>query len=298
MYKNSLLKAALLGNASALGLNWIYDKDLLLNLSKTEKMIFRNIDHDLYKKAKKSYDVYPNHKNGQLDFMGEVLYLFHMFFDYEKEINIANWRENFYQYFRYDYEYDGYIESYGKDFLTRYKNELDNITEPQNVTDHIDKQLVGLTFILHLYECGRSIDKINDSITYAKTLTGYKNIEPLTKMLFELLRLLDKGNDKTEVLKEVIKLAPPIYQDSLNNAITYNDTYKFIEDCAGVACGIDQALPLIFHIIKKSASWEDGLILNATLGGNSTARGLFIGGILSRIYEIPDKYNDKLYYNI
>ena len=38
--------------------------------------------------------------------------------------------------------------------------------------------------------------------------------------------------------------------------------------------------------------------LNATLGGASSARDNIISALLSRIYEIPQEYKDKLYYKI
>jgi hypothetical protein len=38
--------------------------------------------------------------------------------------------------------------------------------------------------------------------------------------------------------------------------------------------------------------------LNATLGGASSARGIFISALLSRIYDIPQEYKDKLYYKV
>ena len=196
MKKNKLVEAALLGSSSALGLNWIYDRELLLEESKNGKMIFRCIDHDLYKKAKKSYDVYPNHKVGQLDFMGEMLYLFHMFYDYDDDRSFDRWMLYFYEYFSNDQEYDGYIETYGKDLLKRYKQSLDNDEKPNRETDHVDKQLGGLVFLLHLYESPKSIDKINDALRYARTITSYVNITQLTVMLHELLKKLDYGINK------------------------------------------------------------------------------------------------------
>ena len=39
MKKNELLEAALLGSSSALGLNWIYDSELLIKESKNGSMI-------------------------------------------------------------------------------------------------------------------------------------------------------------------------------------------------------------------------------------------------------------------
>ena len=117
-------------------------------------------------------------------------------------------------------------------------------------------------------------------------------------MLNELIQKLAYGIDKIEALEDVIELAPDMYENSLRAALVVEDTNDLIENYAGVACSIDQTLPLIFHIIKKVNSWEEGLELNATIGGASSSRGIFISALLSLIYDIPEKYRNLLYYKI
>ncbi|AIO19365.1 ADP-ribosylglycohydrolase [Candidatus Izimaplasma bacterium HR1] len=298
MRNTKMLEAALLGSASALGLNWIYDREILKKESKKGSMIFRTIDHDLYSKSEKSFDVYPNHQLGQLDFMGEVLYLYHMFYEYEKADTIERWQEYLYEYFRKENEYDGYLESYGKDFLYRFKEAIENKEKQLEETTYIDKQLGGLVFLLELYENDHSIDKIGEAVKYSKTLTAYTNISSLTVMLNELIKKLDYGIKKDDALEDVIELAPEVYKNSLNAAVTIENTDVFVDNYAGVACEIGLSLPLIFHIIKKSSSWKEAMEMNATLGGASCARGIYISAILSRIYEIPEKYKILLFYKI
>ena len=87
-----------------------------------------------------------------------------MFYDYEKEDSLLRWCEYFYEYFKKGNGYSGYVEKYGLDFLMQYKAALDNSKEPSITTDHNDKQLVGLTFLLHLYEEEKSTDKVNDAL--------------------------------------------------------------------------------------------------------------------------------------
>ncbi len=149
-----------------------------------------------------------------------------------------------------------------------------------------------------LYENDKSIDKIGEALTFSKTLTNYANISPLTVMLNQLIQKLDYGVNKDIALKDVIELAPVIYRNNLTAAITIEDTDLFIKEYAGVACEIKLSLPLIFHIIKKTSSWEEAMELNAKLGGASCARGIYISSIVSRIYEIPSKYKKLLYYKI
>ena len=294
----SIERAALLGSASALGLNWIYDKALLqTHKQEGHPMIFESIDHDLYKQASTSYDVYPNHRLGDVDFMGEVFYLFFMFLEYEKDIDLKRWRKVFYEYFREDYEYDGYIESYGKAFLQQYEAEKHG--QPiQLHTSHVDKQLIGLLFLLGTYSQTKLINKEADALNYAKTLTAYSGINDLTAMLHKLLVLLDGGYDKMAALKDVIMLAPKEYRLALQKALTPIDMDTFIKEYSGIACGLDQSLPLIVYIIAHTNTWKEAMVLNATLGGASSARGIFISAIVSRYADIPAQYHHMLNYQI
>lgn len=299
MNKPSIIKAALLGSASALGLNWIYNRRVL-NQHRDEgnPMIFEAIDHELYERAKKAYDVYPDHKVGDLDFMGEVLYLFHMFLAYEEDHSIARWREVFYEYFREDYEYNGYVESYGKEFLKRYKEESDHASDDVLHTDFVDKQLIGPLFILATYESDKSINKVADALSYVKTLTAYQGANDLNQMLNELLEQLDNGVDKHDALANVIDRAPEEYQEALRASLTDISLDKLIMNHAGIACNLDHTLPVIFHIVAHHDTWVDALVTNAAIGGASSARGIYISAILSRVVDIPAEYLDKLNYNI
>ncbi|GEM_PF-1963153 len=299
MNKPSIVKAALLGSASALGLNWIYNRRVL-NKHREEghPMIFEAIDHELYKRAKKAFDVYPDHQIGDLDFMGEVLYLFYMFLEYEEDHSLVRWREIFYEYFREDHEYNGYLESYGKEFLKRYKEESDHTLDDVLHTDFVDKQLIGPLFIFATYESEHSINKVADALNYVKTLTAYSGANELNQMFNTLLELLDKGVDKQDALREVISIAPEEYREALEISLTDISLDKLIMNHAGVACNLDQTLPVIFHIVSHHDDWADALVTNAAIGGASSARGIYVSALMSRIVAIPEEYLDKLNYNI
>lgn len=299
MKKTSMNKAALLGSASALGLNWIYDRKLL----KTHKddghpMVFEPIDHEMYKQAKKGYDVYPNHTVGDLDFMGEVYYFTYMFLEYEEIQTLERYRYLFYEYFRPDYEYDGWIESYGKDLLANVKDELENDKEPKEHTDYEDKQLIGLLFLLSVYEKDTLLNKEQEALRLARVFTAYDWIDDLTSALYYLLVLLDQGVSFKEAALQLERYLPEDLKTKVLKALTNIDVDTFIKDYSGVACGLDQSLPLIFYILAHTTTWEEALQLNATLGGASSARGIFISAIASRYLEIPEKYLNKLNYNV
>ena len=299
MKQTNIHKAALLGSASALGLNWIYDRDLLKQHQlEGHPMIFEEIDHELYKSSEKSYDVYPEHQVGDLDFMGEVYYLTYMFLTYEEDKSLRRYREVLYEYFREDYEYNGYVESYGKDFLAKYKAELDGTKEVAEHTDYVDKQMIGLLYILTVYEDDNIINKELTAQEFAKVLTAYSKVDDLTRALYYLLVLLDQGLPFKEAALQLEEYLPVLYRKDVLIALTDIDLETFLKKHSGVACGINHALPLIFYILAHTNTWEEAMVLNATLGGASSARGIFLSAIASRYLEIPGKYLKLLQYNL
>ncbi|QMS84710.1 ADP-ribosylglycohydrolase family protein [Candidatus Xianfuyuplasma coldseepsis] len=297
MNKISIIKSALLGSASALAYHWIYDpQSLMARKNSGYPMIFENIDHDFYKEAKNTYDVYPHHLAGDLDFMGEMLYLTHKFL--EKNTDLEEYRKLLYNSFKEDSPYNGWVEAYVKDFLKVYKDEIDGKRQPQLDTAYVDKQLVGLIYILAVFEKEYITDKVTTAVNFAKTVTSYENIEPLTTFLFNLLKELEQGITIQQALQNCSSIIPELYRDAILKSSEDIDIITFAKEHAGIACGLDQALPLIFYILQHTSSWEEAMVLNATIGGASANRGIFISAIASRYLEIPKEYQSKLNYNV
>lgn len=294
MSKVTMIKAGLLGSSSSLGLNWIYDKELLIEYSKTHKVLFTSIDHELYKKAKNGFDVYPNTLVGDLDFMGEILRLFSDFLEKSKDISAHKWRTIVYNHIKTDGPYNAYIEKYGKVLILKYEDEVKNNFEPNVYTDYEDNQLIGLAMFTAIYENNRFDNKIENSLNYAKIFTNYLPIRKFTELLFNLFNDLKNGVDKQKSLVQNIKYAPESYQENLKHSLHEVDSYFFIKNFSGVACELAQSFPLIYHIVAHNNTWEEALKHNAILGGASSARGILISSIFNIIEGIPDKYQNKL----
>ena len=109
-------------------------------------------------------------------------------------------------------------------------------------------------------------------------------------VLFELL----KDKPLKDAINSVLTYAPDIYQEALEKAIEIQDTNTFIKQYAGRACSIDQAIPVIMHILYHTHTFEEALELNAKIGGASSDRGLIIGAILNEVYTIPNDWIKKV----
>jgi len=298
MKKIKMIKASLLGSSSALGLNWIYDKNLLINYSQDNEVLFIPIDHELYKKAENGFDVYPNSMVGDLDFMGEILNLFNKFLNENVDISPEKWRLKVYNFIKDDGPYNSYIEKYGKVLISNIQEEINNKKDIQIYTDHEDKQLIGLALFTAIYESKKITNKVEDSLKYAKVFTCYPAIRNFTELLFNLFNDLSNGVEKEQSLLNSIKYAPAEYQESLKHSLHKVDTHFFIDKFSGVACDLHQSFPLIYHLIAHNDTWEEALTQNVILGGASSARGILISAIFNIIDIIPIKYQEKLNFNM
>ncbi|MEC9485101.1 MAG: hypothetical protein UMR38_04430 [Candidatus Izemoplasma sp.] len=288
MAKFDLLEAALVGSASALGYNWIYDRELLNSIKDDKQLLFAPIDHELYKQAKHAFDVYPNYSVGDVDFMAEMMLVLHRYLMNTDIPTPKGFFKAVYEHISDNGPYDGYIEGYGKDLIKRYED--NDITLP---TPYIDKQLIGPAIYLVIHEHFKE-DRIKTGLRYAHVFTSYKHTKHFMLLFKQLLNDLDNGISMKETLQQNIKNAPASYQPSLTKALTDIDIDSFIKEYSGVACGLDQAVPLIFYILAHNDTTAAALKQNIILGGASCARGIFISALMNKVDPLKTKYKKNL----
>ncbi len=93
-----------------------------------------------------------------------------------------------------------------------------------------------------------------------------------------------------KAIKSAIDLAPDSFQESLRKATAMNDIDTYIDEYAGRACPISQAIPLIIYILYHATSLKEAVELNALVGGASSDRGTLIGALASLSFDVPDEW--------
>lgn len=285
---NNLIFSSLLSNASCLGVHWIYNHTYLEILSNEKSLLFMKQNQRLYEAAKPSYYVYPNHEVGQLTVQGEILRWLYDSLKENHSFSRNDYESLVMDKFRPGGSYHGYVETYAKKLIIKnIANELDM---------HIDKikrndtHLVGFMPYLATKALELPVQKAWELAQLFTDNEHYLTYYLYFDVLFELL--------KDHTLKDAIKLAlayaPDVYKEKLEHAMSIKDTNTFIKLFAGRACSIDQAIPVIMHILYHTESFVDALELNAKIAGASADRGLIIGAILSEVYSIPDTWMKKV----
>jgi hypothetical protein len=283
-----LIFSSLLSNASCLGVHWIYNHTFLENLSKEQSLLFMKQKQSLYDDAKPSYYVYPNHEIGEVSVQGEILkWLFESLKENHK-FTKDDYETMLFNKFKPGGDYHGYVETYAKKMvLKKLSKELEINIDDIKISD---THLVGFMPYLATKALDLSIQKAWELAQLFTDNEHYLTYYLYFDVLFELL----KEHELKDAIELALPYAPEVYKEKLKHAMSIKDTNTFIKLHAGRACSIDQAIPVIIHILYHTESFTDALELNAKIGGASADRGLIIGAILSEIYQIPDSWIKKV----
>jgi hypothetical protein len=275
-----LLRNALIGNAAALGLNWIYDMPFLERLSNKQNIIFLTPDQTIYDQSKKSYFAYPNATVGDVSFQGMIAVWLYQTLKNNPQFSFDKYDDLLYENIKEGSSYNGYIEAYGKKLI---EDRLQMVKNPTFFSRPFeDDQLVGFVPYLVCHQLGLTT-------TRALKFTHVFGTHPDYLLYFNMLDAFFKRIQKQshqEVIKEIIEGLPRDKKETFEQAIKMTDTKKYIATYAGTACHIDHAVPVIFHVVYHSQSFEEGLIMNTRIGGASSDRGMLIGAMLGQVFDV------------
>ncbi|MDX9692235.1 MAG: ADP-ribosylglycohydrolase family protein, partial [Acholeplasmataceae bacterium] len=271
---------------ATLGFHWVYNPDYLEELSKKQSLLFSKQLKHHFDLAKPSYFVYPHAEVGTFSTQGYMLkWLYHALLN-NNDLTRDDYENLIYDRIKPGGSYEGYIESYTKKLIIKkLANEvhLDVSSYPKD-----DDHLVGFIPYLACKEIGLSIEKAFELAQAFTTRDAYYAYYKMFDYIFEHL----KKKSLRDLLKEAIKLAPLENQEQLKQAIELDDTKIFIQSYAGIACQINQSIPLIIHMLSHCDDYEMMMHWNAKIGGASSDRGLLLGAVLSQISSVPKAWKD------
>jgi hypothetical protein len=273
--------AGLFGNASSLGVHWIYDAKYLEKLSKKQTLLFISQEKKHYDASHPSFYVYPESQIGDVSVQGQILLWLTKELEDNPKLTQKQFSQLLYDHFRPGGDYGGYSESYSNHHIfNRLAKKLRMNIEEKPVTDH---QLVG--FIPYIACKGLNLDH--------QKAWDLSQVYTQEEVYLSFYQFFDQVMNKTQeegiqkAIEKSLDLVPDDFQVAFRIAIEKKDIDILIEDYAGRACPIDQALPVIIHILYHSQSFQEALEMNALIGGASSDRGTLLGSLLSVVYDIP-----------
>lgn len=282
------LLPGLVANAASLGYNWMYNTLYLEKLSQTKNLLFQQPSLAEYTEAGKSYYAYPDAKVGSVSTQGMFVQWL-----YQGLLSNPSLTKKGYERLIYDQigpggSYHGYVETYGKKMIVNVINRELKLGLPElNIQDD---HLVGFIPYLVCKELGLSNGQALDLASLFTDKTEYETFYTVFDFIFDHLG----KKPLRDILLESIKLAPKHFQLHLKAAIEMDDTALFVSEHADISCHIPYSIPVIFHLLSHSASFEELIQKNTILGGANSDRGLLLGAIMHQISPVPHDWLAKL----
>lgn len=271
------LFGALVADAASLGVHWLYDPERIAELAKDGggSSAFLPVDGAGYEGAKGVF-VHGQRRAGQLSQYGEGLRLVMQHIVANGSFEVTEFQRVFAAHFGAGGAYQGYI-----DRPTR--GALENIAAQNAAPSGIDDdQLPALVRLPALYA------RVGDNANAASVLQSAQEVTNVnaiaseaTRIILVLLNNIRKGMPLNDALATAATTATDPFAQSLTAALTTSETSSILYgETTGRDCHLPAALPLIWHILRNAADFEDAVERNNRAGGDSAGRSLIIGFIM------------------
>lgn len=275
-----ILTFAYTGNTSSMAYNWIYNPDYLKKLAKSQSLLFQPLNPEDYVKSERSFLAYPDMKVGDLSAEGDILRWLVAALKENPNLTAKEYQNVVFDQVKPGGRYIGYAESYARALVFNKiakLHKLDVTPLPMN-----DDQMVGFM----PYIAVKALDLPKEKAF--ELAQAFTNLEVYNDYFQVFDRLLDALNDHPmkAAVKAVVDAGTPVPERFEKALVEPTDT--FITSTVNTACHIADAVPLVFHILAHTDSFEAALHMNAWIGGASADRGTLIGALYHTVGTLPE----------
>jgi hypothetical protein len=283
------LKGALIADASALGVHWIYDIDRVAKIAKSNNgsASFVPVDAKNYENTK-GYFAHALRRPGANTQYGEVTHTaIKALLANKGKFDIVEYQNQFAGHFGAGGTFIGYI-----DHAT--KGTLANIADKKTPSGTDDVQMPAIVALPAVIACDPK------SVEDATRVTNDNDVSANAARVFEhLLSAVLNGAELNDALIATSTIGNEEFSEQLVAALETEETDSIAYGAeTGRACYLKSALPLSFHILKHANSYQDAVELNNMCAGDNAGRSVFVGAIAGAYYSagadkgIPQKWVD------
>lgn len=286
------LKGALVADSASMGIHWIYDTDRVAKIAKAHdgSPAFVPVNEKHHENTK-GYFAHANRLDGTNTQYGEVLRTaIASILKNSGKFDVANYQKHFAAHFGPGGTYIGYIDRATRGTLVNIAAE--NL-DPSG-TD--DTQLPAIASLAAVIATDPS------SVETAVRVTNDNDYSVNAGQVFaHLLSAILNGADLNEALDEAANVGDEEFSELLKAALTSEETDSVAYgQITGRACNLVMSIPLCFHILKNTNSFESAIEANNFAAGDNAGRSIVLGAVAGAYYGlnndkgIPQKWIDKL----
>jgi hypothetical protein len=280
MTKNSVaILGALIADAAALGLHWLYDPDRISRIGADRGLVFLQPDRNDYS-GTKGYFAHGGKSVGDSSSYGETCLLMLNHLARHGNFNRTAYQAEFRSYFGPGGAYIGYVDSPMRATLrTLLSLEPAAFPAASGADDDQHSALAALPALVALHNGSR--DDLMDRVEEVVRITNNNALavaagQCAAAALFNMLQ----EEPATQALANALPFAGSVLKPLLEQAlaITTLDGVA-VAQRFGSACHVAEGLPVIFHIVQRAADYRSAIESNIRAGGDSCGRSIMLGAM-------------------
>ena len=280
-----LLLGALVADAACLGLHWIYNVDRVAEVTARQngQCAFTPVEARNFEGVKTF--AHKDRENGMFTQIGEVLRLAIQSMNANGgKFDVPEYQSAFAAFFGAGGGYQGFIDGPTRGALANIAAEV----TPSGIDDNQTPALARLPAILVGYH---GQDQLPDMIKLAMEVTNVNaEATAFSNVFADLAARIMNGESLDTALQAAANASDDIAKAPLLNALnaTEDDSVVFagIDGLMGRACYLPVAAPVMFHILARSASYQEAVERNILAAGDTAGRAIMIGAIMARVHGV------------
>ncbi|MBX2886988.1 MAG: ADP-ribosylglycohydrolase family protein [Granulosicoccus sp.] len=287
MNRIDALHGALVADAAAMGLHWVYDHQQLDNIEGTGELLFRQPDSNVYE-GQKAYFAHAAKRCGDYSQYGEAARITAELITTNGGYTTTEHREKFFKTFGPCGSYHGFADKPTKALIARMITEGDNISD-QSGSD--DDQMPALCVVPAVFnhECGEDVLKAAVSVTSTNPMAMDG-----ASVLHNCLNLITAGVPLQKALKQSIDNADKELKALLVEAMDKPYDPRAVASHFGLPCHMTQGLPIAWHLLLHATDYESVVRENVRCGGDCCGRAMAVGSIAGLVFGVPKELKIKV----
>jgi len=282
------MHGALVADAAAMGMHWIYDQSHIQKLEETGDIIFRQPDGNNYQGIK-SYFAHAAKRVGQYSQYGESAQLVARVVAQNGKYSVNEHQQLFFKTFGPCGSYHGFADRPTKALIHKMIENEDNLPEASGSDDD---QLPALSSVPALFASEASVDDIASAVSvtsiHEHALSG-------ALVLNDCLNRILGGENLSDALSNSAAGAEPALAALMSEALTKSDYQPLqIAQHFGMACHMPQGLPVAWHLLQHAKDFEHVIRDNVRCGGDSCGRSMAVGSIAGLVFGVPDHLKTRV----
>ena len=281
----SAILGALVADAAALGLHWLYDQERIQEISPvTPEFLTPNAANYVNTMG---YFAHEGKVSGDISQYGEqVLVMLKSLALNGGRYDKTHYQTLFSEFFGYGGEYVGYIDHATRETLNniaRFKKE-----SASGFLGADDKQHPAMAKLPALVVCYAGSPELHNVIVSAIKVTNNNS------------QAISFGCAAAKVIETAILTRDPEQSVWAAHGVSDKDVSRLLDDAMsrrsescvdvtthfGLACDLSFGVPTALHNIATSASYSEAIRQNILAGGDSCGRAILVGSVLGACYGI------------